>query len=121
MHLKTVVKVVVVVVVVCGGVVVGGDGCGSTGRCRWRTRSRHGGGGSRGGLNALHQPRHPKIAHGILELLAIHVTFELLGLLLDTGSPIILYLIIGSSRQILSNFRPSDQINITKSQSGNLD
>ena len=69
-----------------------------------------GGGGGSGGLNAFHEPWHPNVTHGVLELLAIHVAFELLGMLLDTGSPIVLYLIVGSTRQILSNFRPSDPI-----------
>jgi len=110
MHLKTVVKVVVVGVVVVCYIVVGGDGRSSTGRSRGRTDGgRSGVGGGGGGLNAFHQPRHPKVAHGILELLAIHVTFELFGVLLNTSSPVILDLVISSSRQVLRNFRPSDE------------
>jgi len=81
-------------------VIVGGDGrLGEThGRCSV--------GRAGSGLNTLHQPRHPEVTHGVLELLAVHVTFELLGVLLDPGSPIVLDLVVGSSRQMLCNFGP---------------
>lgn len=72
-----------------------------------------GGGGGSSGLNPLNQPWHPKIAHGVLELLAVNVTFELLGMFLDSGSPIVLDLIISSARQVLSNFGPSVTLLIT--------
>ena len=94
---------VVIKVVSVGECIVGGG------------RSYGGGyGGRRRCLNAFHEPWHPKVTHGVLELLAIHVTFELLGMLLDTGSPIVLYLVVGSTRQILSNFRPTDPIQSLK-------
>lgn len=64
--------------------------------------------GSCGGCSdLLHQSGHPKMAHGVFELLAVYVTFQLLGLLLDPCSPVILYLIVGSSRQVLRDLRPT--------------
>lgn len=66
-----------------------------------------GGSGGVGGLNPLYKPWHPKVAHGVLELLAVDVTFELLGMLLNPCSPIILYFIVRSARQVLRNFGPS--------------
>lgn len=65
-----------------------------------------GGGGGGGGLNSLDQPWHPEIAHGVFELLTVHVTFELLGMFLDSGSPVVFDLVICSSRQVLSDFGP---------------
>ena len=57
-----------------------------------------------GSLNSLDQSRHPKVAHGVLKLLAIHVTFELFGMFLNSRPPIVLDLVVCSSRQVLSNF-----------------
>lgn len=79
------------------GVGGGGSGGGS---------DRRGGGaiGSGGSLNPFNKPRHPKVPHGVLELLAVHVTFELLGMLLYPCPPIVFDLIISSSWQILGYF-----------------
>ena len=67
------------------------------------------GGGGRGGsgsLNSLDEPRNPKVTHGVLELLAVDITFKLFGVLLNPSSPVIFDLIVCPSRQVLSNFRP---------------
>lgn len=61
---------------------VGTGGAGADGCC------------GRGCLNSLDQTGHPKIAHRILELLAIYVTFELFGVFLNPGSPIVLDFVI---------------------------
>lgn len=78
----------------------GGGGGGGGGR------QRRGGGGGGGGLDPLEQSRHPEVAHGVLELLAVDVTFELLGVLLHTRSPVVLDLVVGSPRQMLRYFGP---------------
>lgn len=70
---------------------------------RNRNRSR-----SRSSLDSLNQPWHPEIPHGVLELLAVDIAFELLCVLLNSGPPIVLDLIISTSWQMLSNLRPSD-------------
>lgn len=57
-------------------------------------------------LNSLEQLRYPNVAHRVFELFAVDVAFQLFGLLLDPGPPIVLDLIIGSSGQILCDFRP---------------
>lgn len=63
------------------------------------------GGGS--GPDSFGQTGHPKVAHGVFELLTVDVAFQLLGLLLDPRSPVVLYLVVCSSRQVLGDFRPS--------------
>ena len=83
----------------------GGGGSSSGGPDRRCGGGAIGGGG--GSLNPFNKPRHPKVPHGVLELLAVHVTFELLGMLLYPSSPIVFDLIISSSGQILGYFRPS--------------
>lgn len=93
--MEGVVVVVVVVEVVRGGPCGGGGGDGGI---------SGGGGGGCGGLNSFDQPRHPEIPHGVLELLAVDITFELLGVLLDTGPPIVFDLIVSPSWQVLCNF-----------------
>lgn len=87
----------VVEVVELAAMIMRGGGSGDVGGC--------GVGG--GGLNPLDEPRHPQVAHGVLELLAVHVTFQLLGVLLDPGSPVVLDLVVRSPRQVLRNFGPS--------------
>ena len=58
-------------------------------------------------MDALDEAGHPEVAHGVLELLAVDVTFELLGVLLDAGSPVVFDLVVRPSRQVLRDFRPT--------------
>uniref|UniRef100_A0A0E0MI84 Uncharacterized protein n=1 Tax=Oryza punctata TaxID=4537 RepID=A0A0E0MI84_ORYPU len=43
--------------------------------------------GAIAGMDALDETRHPQILHGILEPLAVHITVELLRMLLHSGPP----------------------------------
>jgi hypothetical protein len=51
--------------------------------------------------------RHPEVAHGVLEALAVGVAVELLGVLLHPGPPVVLDLVVRPSRQVLRYLRPS--------------
>lgn len=87
------------VVVVFGGGSGGGSGLLTSSRGRgWL--------GCGGGLDPFDQTGYPNVTHGVLELFAVDVTLELLGLLLDSGSPIVLYLIVCPTRQILGYLGP---------------
>lgn len=77
---------------------VGGGGGGSG----FLTRGRVG----CGGLDPFDQTGYPDVTHGVLELFAVDVTLELLGLLLDSCSPIVLDLIVSPTRQILGYLGP---------------
>lgn len=66
------------------------------------------------GLNPLDEPRHPQVAHRVFELLAVHITFQLLSVLLDPGSPVVLDLVVRSPRQVLRNFGPSAEHDLRK-------
>lgn len=66
-----------------------------------------GGGGGGGSLDSFDQSRHPEVAHGVLELLAVDVTFELLGVFLHASPPVVFDFVVGPSRQVLCNFGPS--------------
>lgn len=86
----------------------GGDGAGD----RRRRRCSGGGGGGCGGLDSLDQSRHPEVAHGVLELLAVDVTFELLGVFLHASPPVVFDFVVGPSRQVLCNFGPSENYRV---------
>lgn len=88
-------------------VVCGGDGAGDR-----RRRCSGGGGGGCGGLDSLDQSRHPEVAHGVLELLAVDVTFELLGVFLHASPPVVFDFVVGPSRQVLCNFGPSENYRV---------
>lgn len=80
----------------------GGDGGGDR-----RRSCGGGGGGGGGGLDSFDQSWHPEVAHGVLELLAVDVTFELLGVFLHASPPVVFDFVVSPSRQVLCNFGPS--------------
>jgi hypothetical protein len=45
--------------------------------------------------------RHPEVAHGVLESLAVGVAVELLGVLLHPCPPVVLDLVVRPARQVL--------------------
>lgn len=68
-------------------------------RRHWSVRSvAVDGGCPGGGLNPFDEPRYPEISHGVLELLAVNVAFQLFSVLLNSSPPVVLYLVICSSR-----------------------
>ena len=52
--------------------------------------------------------RHPEVAHGVLEALAVGVAVELLGVLLHPGPPVVLDLVVRPPRQVLRDLGPPD-------------
>jgi len=60
-----------------------------------------------GGLDALDEAGHPEVAHDVLELLAVDVALELLGVLLHARAPVVLDLVVGAPREVLRDLGPA--------------